>query len=148
MEIFGQACPLRMASRMKICKICGEEKELSDFYLRTDSGNHRPECKKCIADKQREYHLQWAMGRRYERKKEMVEQMGIKCSSCKIIYPVAVYDFHHVDPSTKEHSPTRYLLGSVENRDKIRKNCILLCANCHRVEHATHKLIPLEWLRE
>lgn len=133
---------------MRVCRLCGIEQSLSNYYPRNDSSKYRSECKKCHADKQRKYNLSWAISRRHQRKKEMVEKLGIKCFSCHNIFPVAVYDFHHIDPSTKEHSPTRYLLGSLESREKILRNCALLCANCHRIEHAQYKLIPKEWLNE
>ena len=32
---------------MKKCKTCGQEKPLSDFYIRKESGRHRSECKSC-----------------------------------------------------------------------------------------------------
>lgn len=36
---------------MKVCKNCGEEKSLDDFYMRSDGGVKKPrsECKKCTA---------------------------------------------------------------------------------------------------
>ena len=37
---------------MKTCRICGEGKKLSDFWLRKDTNKHRNECKSCHADKQ------------------------------------------------------------------------------------------------
>lgn len=41
---------------MKICSKCGENKSLSDFYFRKDTGTHRKECKSCVRSRSIKYH--------------------------------------------------------------------------------------------
>lgn len=74
--------------------------------------------------------------RRYaDNKVALIEVMGGKCMVCEGVFPNAVYDFHHVGNKTQE--PNRILRSA--NAAKIAKeicHCVLLCANCHRLEHA------------
>lgn len=56
------------------------------------------------------------------------------CSICGYNCCGAALDFHHVDMSTKDHSPKSRdweTAAAVEER----KKCILVCANCHRELH-------------
>lgn len=39
----------------KICTKCGKEKYLEDFFIRSDNGRHRNECKECSAKFQKRY---------------------------------------------------------------------------------------------
>ena len=39
-----------MENETKICKACKEEKVLNEFYLRSDTGNHKNRCKRCCID--------------------------------------------------------------------------------------------------
>lgn len=32
----------------KVCRLCGVEKPISEFYFRKDSGHYRSECKECL----------------------------------------------------------------------------------------------------
>lgn len=65
--------------------------------------------------------------------------IGLKdneCFGCHNTYPHYMYDFHHVDPSTKKFK----LSGNGLNRkwdlvlEEIEK-CVMLCPNCHRIAH-------------
>ena len=74
--------------------------------------------------------------RRYRAKMAAVEYMGGKCMRCGWKGPVVAYQFHHVDPATKE-----FTIGEVSNKswESIRQElgkCELLCANCHQIEHS------------
>ena len=40
----------------KTCKVCGIEKDISEFYFRKDSNSYRAECKECIRLHSRKYH--------------------------------------------------------------------------------------------
>lgn len=49
----------------------------------------------------------------------------------------AAFQFHHTDPRKKD-----FIIGNVANKnwEKIKlelNKCILLCANCHSIEHST-----------
>ena len=58
------------------------------------------------------------------------------CSKCGYNEHFTALDFHHVDPDSKEFS----IANACRNKqlpaikDEIRK-CVVLCANCHRIEH-------------
>jgi len=125
-----------------ICKDCKEDKPLSEFFKRTDHNSYRKECKVCYNVRCSSYY---SLETRHLKKKKLVEEMGLVCSYCKGLFPVAAYDFHHLDPSTKTRDPSKIIIGGQKGRDKLKEDCILLCANCHRIEHATYKLIPEDW---
>lgn len=42
-------------SLSKVCRICGEEKPLSEFRTRTDSGKRRTECRNCLAKQSKKW---------------------------------------------------------------------------------------------
>lgn len=54
-------------------------------------------------------------------------------------------DFHHRNPKEKEHSPAGMLSGLFARRTILREiaKCDVLCANCHRKEHARIKKATL-----
>lgn len=60
-----------------------------------------------------------------------------KCSKCDFTHPTRFpFDFHHTIPENKEET-----IGNIMHHswDKIKKEvdkCIILCANCHRLEHS------------
>ena len=70
-----------------------------------------------------------------EIKRKLVEFMGGICAHCKNKFPDVAFDFHHLDPSTKEIS-NNLRHRSYESALKEVKKCIMLCSNCHRIEHA------------
>ena len=75
--------------------------------------------------------------KRQELKNKVIEHFGGKCSRCKNSYPSCVYDLHHKDPSKKEFTlGNAYLDVSNERFWSEVNKCELLCANCHRIEHA------------
>lgn len=58
------------------------------------------------------------------------------CSKCGYRVHPAALDFHHLDD--KKYNISRIVRAGVSKEvlDKEIKKCIILCANCHRVEHA------------
>ena len=77
----------------------------------------------------------------YQNKREtLIKYLGDKCAHCGLIHDctnTCVFDFHHIDPTSKKFNLSSNGLDSngiktlLEEADK----CILLCANCHRLEH-------------
>lgn len=69
-------------------------------------------------------------------KEALVDAMGGCCQKCKGVFDLAAYDFHHVEE--KDNAPS-YLIGnsSVQKIAQELEKCVLLCANCHRTEHAS-----------
>lgn len=63
----------------------------------------------------------------------------LKCERCGESDPAAL-DFHHLDPSEKDHELSNAMnkWGWSRVMREIEK-CIVLCANCHRKEHARQR---------
>ena len=60
---------------------------------------------------------------------------SLKCSKCGFAHPAAL-DFHHTDPSQKEHSVANLISdGRFKKAYEEIKKCIVLCACCHRILH-------------
>lgn len=82
---------------------------------------------------------QWQNNRRNLRRAWLEEQKAAGCSRCPEKFP-ACLDFHHLDPATK-----RFMIGpsvlnhTLEDLEAEMAKCIILCANCHRKEHARLK---------
>lgn len=68
-------------------------------------------------------------------KAAFIERLGGKCAICGYVGDPVVFDFDHIDPSTKEYQPGAVLqwVNREEAWLEIQK-CRLLCANCHRIE--------------
>lgn len=82
-------------------------------------------------------HYQLIMNR--QRKARLVQMLGGKCCRCKREYPLAVYDFHHIDPETKSFELGSKLLNKWESVKAEAAKCQLLCANCHRIIDAEQR---------
>jgi len=67
-------------------------------------------------------------------KQKIIQLMGGKCMLCGNIYPPAVYDFHHVFDKAELPSNLFKWVQPEKIALEISK-CVLLCANCHRLEH-------------
>lgn len=75
--------------------------------------------------------------RRDNLKKKAVEYKGGKCQRCPYDKSVAALDFHHTEPEHKDFAISKN--GHTRSWERLKKEldkCILLCANCHREEHA------------
>jgi len=70
------------------------------------------------------------------RRAELIMMAGATCTDCQYGYGDFMYDFHHVDPSTKKFSLTGKNLTRrwTDVMEEFHK-CILLCPNCHRTRH-------------
>ena len=73
--------------------------------------------------------------RQYAKKKELILQlrmsMGGKCSRCEYDNEPRILNFHHLGDKVDN-------VTNLMSLDKIRveaKKCILLCPNCHALEH-------------
>ena len=83
-----------------------------------------------------QYNNQRNLYRKYRSNKckdKAIELLGGKCKDCGNIYPRDIYDFHHI--GQKEFDISRVLGRKWEIIEKELMNCILLCANCHRIRH-------------
>ena len=75
--------------------------------------------------------------KRYERNLMLFNYKGAGCSHCGLSEPdhLEIYDYHHVDPTTKLYGVAYILNGSLERLMTEVDKCLLLCAHCHRKEH-------------
>ncbi len=102
---------------METCKLC--KKKFKDYQLRG-----RTRCGSCNTKI-----------RRFRSKAAAIEFLGGKCTKCGWTGNQAALQFHHLKDKD-------FIIGNVANKswDSIKaemKKCILLCANCHAIEHST-----------
>jgi len=113
----------------KVCILC------SATY--SPSGGKQKACSTCAIPYWRMKHSEQARNRARKRKLEAIEYLGGKCSDCLKEHHPAVYEFHHLDPATKESDGAVFLQRTRETMFKELTKCVLLCANCHRLRHHT-----------
>jgi 5-methylcytosine-specific restriction endonuclease McrA len=78
--------------------------------------------------------------RRKEVKRKSIEYLGGKCVRCGFIGHQAAMVPHHTNPLEKEYGISYG--GHTRSWDRVRvelDKCILLCANCHLIVHATNE---------
>lgn len=114
----------------KICKKCGEEKNIEDFSFRDKTkGTRRCECKKCHSETVR---------LAYHKKKNEIRELKSQCTCAKCGDSRGyVLDYHHVNPEEKENNISRMTSHGASKEDIMNEisKCIVLCANCHREFH-------------
>jgi len=108
--------------RVHLCATCGNT-DPSEFY-----GNQRITCKSCHNIVKRD--IQRA------NKLAGIEYLGGECVRCGYDKYQGALDFHHVDSSIKHDDFVHLKSWGKERREAELDKCILLCANCHREEHA------------
>lgn len=110
----------------KICTICNTEYPLENFY---DNGKNRTHstCKKCFT---KDIQID-----QIEKKRKAVEYLGGKCKHCGNDN-IIVLEFHHLNASKKEANLSTIKRWKLERVIIELNKCILLCANCHVIEHA------------
>jgi len=84
--------------------------------------------------------------RRISLKDQLIAEFGGRCTDCGYAAHRNALEFHHLNPTTKEFTISRYLaqFGIARLRDEARK-CVLLCANCHAIRHATAQTANDRW---
>jgi hypothetical protein len=91
--------------------------------------------------------------KRMRRKEFLIKELGMSCPMCGLTYldtdsNLSPFDFHHLDPSKKEHTIS-CCLGWKEDEyqriivPEVLSNCSLVDANCHNLIHL-HKEIKLD----
>jgi len=83
-------------------------------------------------------HRERVKKEREARKLAAIARMGGCCADCKQTFHHSMYDFHHLNPTDKEHEPYRLFAQKDQDRiDNELAKCVLLCSNCHRFRHYT-----------
>jgi hypothetical protein len=72
-------------------------------------------------------------------KEQAVKYKGGCCEKCGWKGNQVAFDFHHIDPSKKEYGisdgTNRCKQKTLEDLKSELDKTILLCSNCHRIEH-------------
>jgi len=147
----------------KSCSKCKVVKPITEFFHR-ENNRLTSQCKACISERQAKarqgnpglvaYHTQkskewferqtqevkdersrYASKRRKEVKDVWVKKFGGKCLHCEGIFPNCVFEFHHLNDAEKEYSPSHLFHLKPETIERELAKCVMLCANCHRIEH-------------
>lgn len=71
-----------------------------------------------------------------EKRKRALDLLGGKCLKCSYNKYEGSLDFHHLEPTKKDPNFAGLRSWSWDKIVKEIKNCIILCANCHREEHS------------
>ena len=130
---------------MKECKKCKECKNLDEFHqnLRNKKTGLSSWCKVCQKENKKDHYKnnreKYIQNGLKVREWFLELKKGLKCNRCGFSHPAAL-DFHHINPTTKSFRRSD-VSPSEKNREKILdeiKKCEVLCANCHRIEHAIH----------
>jgi len=130
---------------MKKCCNCKETLDDSAFNKRkfkTKIGLQSM-CKKCSnSNRSERYHKfqEEEVAVRLKRRKSIRKwfdeyKKTLKCERCPENNPICL-DFHHNDSTKKEYSISNMMSWSKESIMKEVEKCSVLCANCHRKEHA------------
>ena len=77
--------------------------------------------------------------RRLRLKIKSVEYLGGKCVKCDYDGNIAALTFHHIEPDNKDfnissHKNSKSWIEICKELDK----CVILCANCHNIEHSKY----------
>jgi len=118
---------------MKLCLTCNTVKRLKDFHVKQSAKDGvQTTCKECLHDT---YTI---------RARELFEYKGGRCAHCNLrdLDRLEIYDYHHINPSTKLKNVTGMMLYLPEKLYAEADKCILLCANCHRSEHERMRKEP------
>ena len=90
------------------------------MFVRERSGTYR--CKACRQER--------VIRRRRAIKVRLIQDAGGSCCICGYDRHPAALEFHHLDPSQKNHA----FGGVVRSLEALRREadkCVLLCSNCH-----------------
>ncbi len=134
---------------MKKCNKCNQEKDLSEFSWKSKpKGIKQAKCKACYRELRNKWYqdhkedeVKTAKKYIYKRRKEIKEWFNnlkskSECAHCGETKP-PVLQFHHLDPSEKDINigEAVHIGWSLKRIELEIAKCIVLCANCHILEH-------------
>lgn len=123
---------LELKFNEKCCKTCLKVKDKKDFYYNSGARDYlESRCKAC-SNKTR-------VDRGKKNKLKIIEAKGGKCEHCGLTLEqshYSVFDLHHKDPSDKDPKFNSFKFWPWERIKAEIDKCLLLCSNCHRIEHA------------
>ncbi len=132
-------------NRPLLCRTCKRLLPITEFVLSKNAVRANAHCKECKC-KQHKYRVANEIGfkeaeakfkrdRKRRIKMWAIEKLGGKCTKCGLTHHPAVYDFHHLDPKTKEIGIGSMITYKISRLEEELAKCILVCANCHREIH-------------
>lgn len=108
-----------------VCFSCGGKFDITHFYTR---GNKKhTECKTCFNAR--------CLKIKKDNKIMAAQTFGNICYDCKEHYPLEIFDFHHLDPKTKDFNWSYLKARRQSDIIKELEKCVMLCTNCHRLRH-------------
>lgn len=108
----------------KYCPRCKVLKETNSKNFYAKGNTFQSLCKECFGS--------YCMERWINRKKKAIEYKGGKCIDCNGVFDYYLYDFHHLDRSTKEYDWAKLRLFGWKRIQSELDKCVLLCCMCHR----------------
>ncbi|UNA01829.1 HNH endonuclease [Vibrio phage PVA8] len=125
---------------MNKCLECGAETHNNKFCSRRCAGLYNGKKLKFRTDDERKQKNKEAVvSYRRRTKLRAVEYKGGCCERCGYDKCIEALEFHHTDPNGKDFGIAS---GGCKRWERIvpeLDKCIMLCANCHREEHASNK---------
>lgn len=85
-------------------------------------------CRQCKSDE--------TVARQRRTRHRAVLFLGGACHQCGYTGPDDVFDIHHLDPTTKDRAFNSMRSWGWARVERELKKCVLLCKNCHALEHA------------
>lgn len=134
---------------MKICTSCKTEKPFELFYKQSRmSDGYATRCKVCsnkssaLSEQKNQTKYKQIRKDVFKRFREDIRSYKAVrgCQHCRENDPVCL-DLHHLDPSVKDLNPADSTSRQMFYNEADK--CIVLCANCHRKEHARLKNIGM-----
>lgn len=127
----------------KICRRCGESKEVSQFSRRMKSPDGlQDRCRQCNTEQARENYranperyAKLAIQRNEELKKRIRQLKNVPCVDCGQSFDPVCMDFDHLPEFTKSMDISlmmRHRFSWEKILAETRK-CEVVCANCHRL---------------
>lgn len=124
-----------MIATSKVCLKCGIPITESRKYCSTKCGDNYRQI--VYRQNKREQIKDKARKKREENYRRLKDYIGTyKCVHCGFTHKSTTpFDFHHTDTTTKEYNPSNLMAASWEKLKKEIDKCVLLCKNCHALEH-------------
>lgn len=124
---------MQMPAGMRRCPQCRQVLLLDQFYRRRNNKHASVYCRACTNTV--------TIARQQKLKRLAVAYKGGKCQNCGYDRYIGSLEFHHMDPEAKDFDVANCKLTSFNRVRPELDKCVLLCANCHREEHARLKCI-------
>ena len=99
--------------------------------------------KKLSEGERKEYNYNHVKSFRKKNKLRAVNKMGGKCNICGYNKCLTALEFHHLDPTKKDFTPSKNMNMSWDKIEKELEKCILVCSNCHREIHEGITLVSI-----